>query len=378
MKIRLKKYNDKNTVYDITELVSSLTWGGTHEQASRKAEVSLLHSPFDKDFPALDINNGDILYIDEEKENLFTGRVLKKENPAKPGERSISAFDFMNLLLKSKKSYNFKNMTAEKIAEKVIKDAGLKAGSIEKTNVVIQKWIVESESAYNIILGAYQRAKKKTGKGYRLYMNGAKVCIGTLNETTGVKLTDSDSVTAATLSEDAEEIINRVYIVNDKNKKIGEVKNENSIKVFGEYSDVYKKTEDENPEKAAKELLKNPVKEIGPLEAVGDIRCVSGKSVEVTEKNTGLTGKFFITEDSHTWQNGVHTMSLKLKLDKIMEGFDEKSRKVAAGDEVCYYTEGSKKFHSDKKCGTGLVHPIKSTVNEAQKTGREKCSMCWA
>ncbi|MGN1117435.1 MAG: hypothetical protein ACI4RU_02385, partial [Acutalibacteraceae bacterium] len=110
----------------------------------------------------------------------------------------------------------------------------------------------------------------------------------------------------------------------------------------------------------------------------GDIRCVSGKSVYIEEKTSGLVGKFWITEDTHTFSGGAHTMSLKLSFDKLMEGYDGKTRKVAAPDEVCYYSTGSEKYHSERKCGTGLVMPIKSTVAEAEKTGRDKCSRCWA
>lgn len=377
MKVKLKKNTDKKSVYDITELVESLTYSGTQNQASRKIEFTLAFSPFDNEFPNIDIQNGDKIYFYDGDEKSV-GRVVKTENPSSPGVRSFMALDFMNFLLKSRKSYNFKKMTPEAITKKVLLDAGLEAGEIAKTKVNIKKWIVESESPYNIILGAYQKAHRENGKKYRLCMDGAKVCVKELGEKSGVTLTDSDSIISASLSQDAEDIINRVYITDENNKIIGKAEDKDSIKLFGVYSDVYKKEEGVNAQKAAKALLRGVKKEIGPVEAVGDSRCVSGKSVYIKEEISGLSAKCYITEDTHTYHSGTHTMTLKLSLDKIMEGYEEKGKTVAVPDAVCYYSSGSKKYHSDKKCGTGLIKPIKSTVAEAEKTGREKCGLCWS
>lgn len=315
MKVKLKKNTDKKSVYDITELISSLTYSGTQVQASRRIDFSLAFSPFDDEFPNIDIQNGDKIYFNDGDEK-FVGRVVRTENPSSPGVRSFSALDFMNLLLKSKRSYNFKNMTAEAITKKVIRDAGLEAGEIAKTKVNIKKWIIEGETPYNIILGAYQKAHRQNGKKYRICMDGVKVCVKEMNEKSGVKLTDRDSVISALISRDAENIVNRVYILDDKNKTVGKVEDKGSIKLFGLYTDTYKKEDGVNAKKAAKALLKGIKKEIGPLEAVGDIRAVSGKSIEISEEVSGLCAKCFITEDSHTYENGQHTMSLKLSLEK--------------------------------------------------------------
>jgi hypothetical protein len=377
MKIKLKKSSDPKSTYDITQLVESVTYSGTQTQASRKIEFTIAFSPLDGDFPDISVSLGDKIYFTEGAES-FVGRVTKENHPSSAGVKSFSASDFMNLLLKSKRSYNFKNTSPEKIAQKVISDAGLLAGEIYKSKINIKKWIVESESPYNIILGAYQKAHRRTGKSFRLCMDGVKICVKELSESSGVTLTSGDSIISAELTNDAEDIVNRVYIVDENNKKVGFVDDKDSIKTFGLFTDVYKKEDGVNAETAAKALLKGATKEIGPIEAVGDIRCMSGKSVLIREETSGLVGKFWITEDTHTFSGGVHTMSLKLSFEKIMEGYDEKSKKVAAPDEVCYYSTGSKKYHSDRKCGTGLVKPVKSTVAEAEKTGRDKCSMCWA
>ncbi|MGN1118396.1 MAG: hypothetical protein ACI4RU_07270, partial [Acutalibacteraceae bacterium] len=261
MKLKIRKASSE-TIYDITELCESVTFSGTQTQASRKVEFALAFSPFDENFPNISISTGDRIYFSHGDER-FVGRVTKTEHPSSPGSVSSSASDFMNLLLKSKRSYNFKNTSPEKIAERVIRDAGLSPGEIYKTGIRIKKWIVESETPYNIILGAYQKAHRVTGKSFRLCTDGAKICVRELGESSSVTLTDGDAVISAVLTEDAEDTVNRVYIVDDKNKIVGSVEDKDSIAAFGLLTEIYKKEKGVNAKEAAKTLLKGTKKEIG-------------------------------------------------------------------------------------------------------------------
>lgn len=375
--MKLRKGANRKLLYDISQLVTTVTWSGSATQASRTLEFSVIHNPFDKEFPGVEIETGDIVYFYYDKTLRFAGRVLNKSKSAKPGEVSFTAYDYMNLLLKDKVSYAFKNTTAERITQKVLYDLGIPKGKIKNTKVKIKKWLIEEETAYNVILGAYLRASKKTKVKYMPQMDGIRFCITEKGTDSGAVLRLSENITDSTVEESAEDIVNRVIIVDDKGKKIGVVKDSDSIELFGISQEIYQKEDGVNAKKAAADMITQPTRE-AKVEAVGDIRCTAGKSVRVVDSVTGLIGKFWIENDSHSFSGNTHTMSLTLAFQNLMEGNEGTgSKPIATGDCVCYYSTGGDKFHSARKCGSGLVSPIKSTVNEAVKTGRQKCSRCF-
>lgn len=349
MTIKIKKSNDKKTVYNITNLCASFDWSGTDKQVSRKLEFSVAHNPQDGDFPSVPVDVGDVAYFyNENKDCVFIGRITSAQNTSQPGVRQYVAMDYMNLLLKSKSAYRIKNKTPEWIAAKVAKDVGVKVGSIAKTKISIEKWLVESELPYNIILGAYTRAHEKNGKIYRLYMDGIKLCVSVKGESTGVKLTTKDSVTDTSVTRSTDGMINRVLIVDDTGKKIGEVKQDKSIKRFGIYQTVVKKEKGVNAHAAAKEQLQGVKQEL-TVDAIGDTRCVAGKSIKLSDAATGITGTFWITEDKHTWDNGIHKMTLKLEPERKMEEYQiqdqaataQKTKDTTSKDNGWYWPLGS-------------------------------------
>ena len=51
----------------------------------------------------------------------------------------------------------------------------------------------------------------------------------------------------------------------------------------------------------------------------GNLKCIAGNAVEVQDKATGLDGIFWIDSDTHTWENGTHTMNLELNFKNLMD-----------------------------------------------------------
>ena len=46
---------------------------------------------------------------------------------------------------------------------------------------------------------------------------------------------------------------------------------------------------------------------------------------------TGLSGKYWISSDKHTWENGSYTMELELTFDSIMNEVEASTEEEAAG-----------------------------------------------
>lgn len=55
------------------------------------------------------------------------------------------------------------------------------------------------------------------------------------------------------------------------------------------------------------------------LECVNLNEAVTGAGAVVRDSSTGLSGVVWIDADTHTWQNGVATMSLTVTLKQMMD-----------------------------------------------------------
>ncbi len=378
MKIVLKKNTNKKVTYDLTQLVTTLSWSGSKTQASRKLELGIAVSPFDKNFGGISVDLGDILYFypDKAKKAIFTGKVLSISQSAGPGEMNLSASDFMSTLLKSKVTMRFKNKSPEQIAKTILSALGVETGTIAKTKIKLKKMIFDGETAYNAIIKSYYKAAKKNKKRYKPYMDGIKFCIGESGRDSGITLKLGTNVTATSLERSAEDIVNRVIVFDENGKKVGTYREKDSEKAFGICQETVSLSGGESAKSAANAAFKGATKE-AKVDALGSFECYSGRMVKLFDDTTGLWGKFFIENDTHNIANGIHTMSLDLAFQNTMEGDETKKKKPEATDKsVCWYSESGKKYHAKKSCG-GLKKPIKTTVREAVKTGRGKCSNCW-
>jgi hypothetical protein len=132
------------------------------------------------------------------------------------------------------------------------------------------------------------------------------------------------------------------------------------------------------------------------VSAIGNVKAISGYSIEINDTATGLKGKFYITDDSHTFENGTHTMSLGLawknEMDEgaeVSEQTKENDKKKLTNSSKCYYLENATTYHSSKDCSACKgKNTKKSTVAKMKKIkiakgknkGKRKykaCSKCW-
>ncbi|ROR28361.1 hypothetical protein EDD66_105303 [Mobilisporobacter senegalensis] len=319
MKIKWVKQSD-GSVNDITDFVSTINWGGSAGQASRTLDISVLNSPFDKNISDPNINLGDRirLYYDDSR-LLIDIMVYNRERNNETGTITYSGYDDLNHLLRSNGSYNFKNVTPEMITKKICNELKIETGTIAATNVNIKSMLIDSSSYYDIILKAYTKAHKMNGKKYMPIMSGRKLYVIEKGEI--IKdfiLSDEVNILSSSYTESLDSMVNQIKIYDDKGKQIGEVKNDDWVKQFGIFQDIYTKEDGENGTKAAKNMLVG-IDKTASLQAIGNISCISGFGIAIYDSLTGLKGTFWIEQDSHSFENGNHTMNLDLTFKNIME-----------------------------------------------------------
>lgn len=383
-------------------------WSGSDEQCSRQVSFDIPSNPYDKTFHDIKIKLGDIVKLCDGKKVLFIGTVTTRERSGEIGTVTYTAMDFMHHLLRSNTTHKFKNMTAESIAKKVCHEIGIPTGKLAATKYNIPKLFFEDQCIYDIIITAYRKAKSHTGKKYMPAMAGKKVSVIIKGEDTGVVLEQGVNITGASYTDTVDDMVNRVEIYSEKGKKLGRVEKAAHVSKYGVYQNTYTKEEKVNAKNVAKGMLAGITKS-SSVEALGDIRAVSGHSIKIKDKATGLAGKFYIKSDSHTFENGTHMMQLELSLVNTMEeGADagtggkgaakkKKSGRLAgtakkqlANSAVCYYTESGTVYHSTTGCSSiknskakkrSTVIKLKSVkLKSGKNKGKRKykpCSRCW-
>lgn len=327
MKIIWTKKKD-GSEKDITNVVGSTTWSGSVEQAAREATITVLNAPNDSNITKLKLNIavGDIIKLYKGDTLLFYGEVQTSEKRDEIGTVSYKARDLLDHLLRINHKQKFKNKTPEAITKAICKKYGITTGSITATKKVIKKLIIDDSSLYDIIMTAYTKAAKSTGKKYMAYMNGKKLCVKVKGTTVSdYELDEYKNLSEASYEESIENMIDQVKIYNDKGKQVGAVKNASNIKRYGIYQSLYTKEKGVNAQTAAKNMLNGIEKKVNVSAIDGNVKCISGNAVKVYDAATGLKGLFWIQNDTHTWEGGQYTMSLELSFKNVMDKKDEES-----------------------------------------------------
>lgn len=309
-------------ISDITGTVSSVSWGGSVSQAARTAEITIPNAPDDKNIVNLSLNIGvgDTIKLYENGEEIFFGEVQTAEKLSEYGTVTYSCMDLLVHLLKSTAVYNFANTTAEDITRKVCADFKIESGEIAESKVPINKMIVDGSTIYDIIMQAYTKASRQTGKLYICRMRGSRLSVEVKgSEVQNFVLAEEYNITNSTYQETIENMVNLVKIYDTSGNQVGEVKKEEWVEKYGIYQQTYKKESGINEVTAATNMFTGIEKKVTVDGINGGIHCIAGNAVEVWDKATGLKGIFWIDSDTHTWENGTHIMNLDLNFKNLMD-----------------------------------------------------------
>jgi hypothetical protein len=290
---------------------TSLVWSGSKYNAARQLDISYPSSlPFN-------INQGNTVKLFDGDTELFSGYLFRKSRSHQSDEISLLAYEPMIYVLKSSGSYNFKSTTLGNVLTKVSADLGIPLGPIVDSSTKITLEPQLSQNCYEVIIEACREAKKKTSKIYLPKIIGDKLSLVAAGEVVkNLVLANSVNLLDSTYSETIENVINKVIIVDDKGKRIGQVTGE-GLNTWGTFQDVYEKEKKKNATDEAKKLLHGLDREAS-VEALGDVRCISGKAITIKDPSN-FKGLFYIDEDTHRWENGDYTMSLTLNFKNELE-----------------------------------------------------------
>jgi hypothetical protein len=296
-----------------------MSWGGSSSEVARKLEFKVVNAPLDKNITSLKIGLADPIYLfdDDGKTELFRGFVTDREAGSGNGEMTYTAHDLLYYALKSKATYNFSSKTAEAITKMVCDDMEIPTKDLASTGLK-QKLVVKNKSIYEIIMQAYTQAYEKSGIKYRV---NAKKGFLTVEEMGTVlceiELTEDSNITSSTYRESLNNMVNKVRIYDGEGNASGVVQNKADLK-YGVFQQTYTKEDGKDATTTAKSML-NGVEKTYELQCLNHNGAVTGSGAIIRDTTTGLKGLVWIDADTHTWENGVATMSLTVTLKQVMD-----------------------------------------------------------
>ena len=308
---------------DISHLLTSCTWSGSRLNVARKLEYSFVQDDRDPNIPVIDVDNGYTCYGYDDAGNLvFEGNIYSIERDRAKSSVRITAFDHLYVLAKSKTTRKFDNITPEDITRQVCAELGVLVGDIAETGIAVS-FIANAKTGYQIIQGAYTEAAKVTEKKYHPVMNGAKLDViekGTLIE--GYTADSAVNMEDSVYKESIENLIDQILVVDEEGNRVDYVRNDEHIKKYSMFQEVYKTDPNKDTQTEAKALLTKPERS-GYITALGDYRVKS--SYSITVKDSLFKGQFWVKADTHTFADGKHEMKLELEFENLMN--EEKTEK---------------------------------------------------
>lgn len=293
---------------DISELVGKVTWSGDKAQYARKLSFSYAHTNRDDNIAKVDVPLGSrVIMYDDAGQIKFDGVAVTQEKSEAAAELKLDCRD-MAFYLRSK-VYNTYKGTPARITEAVCREFGIPAGALYDVPGIVSVVSTGEKTIYQIIEAAYEAA----GVEIYIYMEGLAVC----TEVPGTRLaaiyTGDDSVTDAVYKSSIENLVDQVYILNKNGKFLRAVQNEADMAAYGTVREIYKAEDNKKDADAeARKLLKS-VENSGSIEVKAeDYEAVTGRSIMVMKAGSSIVGEFIIVSDSHSIENGNHTVKLGL------------------------------------------------------------------
>lgn len=313
---RLKNVT-KNT--DITPYLISADWGGDLSQAARKLSWKIAYTRKDKNFTNAKIEVGDRVElaftdgITGKSVTVFSGMTFLQSRSSASFVMDFTAYDNIVYLAKSHLTIKFVDATIQAAISQVCSALGVTPGTMHQDCQKYKVNLVEdNKSGSEIIKDCLDQATAWTGYSYHIILD-AKNCLQVVrcdDTVESYKISDTTNLLDAQHSASIEDMINQVAVLDKDGNVTGYVKNEADISKYGLLQAVYKVEDGKNTAQAAKAVLKK-IQENSSLSALGNIQCIAGHAVDVTEEQ--IKGKFLISSDSHKLSGNRHTMDLQLQ-----------------------------------------------------------------
>jgi len=302
-------------IYEISELVKSVSWKDTLNDGCSKLEFSYI----DDD---LRIQNGSVVRFRYDDADIFYGYVFK-HNQNKQKEISVTAYDQLRYC-KAKDTIVVKDDTITTLVNKMCNYFNLKKGTLTDTKYKLPVSVQDDKTWLDIIYAAISDTLTNTGNWYCLRDEFGSIAIRNLEDLTLNLILGDESFAYDYEYEKSidDEFYNQIKIVTD-NESTGKrdvyiTKDSNSIAKYGLLQYFEKLDKNANPSQAKAKTdmllqLYNREVETLDLKCLGDVQVRAGCSFFAQIEDISLNNKLIVKSVTHEFIP-IHTMSLEVMI----------------------------------------------------------------
>ncbi|WP_433943602.1 XkdQ/YqbQ family protein [Paenibacillus sp. SN-8-1] len=354
--------------YFVEDIVKSAQWSGDVAQPHRTLTLALSNTINGTD-QAMRFELGKELRFYVENGGLFRG-VIFSYSVAQDGNATVTAYDENVYLTKNEDSRRFVGMTAAGIIKEIAKAHAIPVGTIAGTGYVIPKLILRDMTLWDMAVTALTETRKQNGRKFFLYASEGKLNLREKKDgTVRWLLEDGVNIITANRSRSIEEMRTSVKVLGGDEEKKPLSASAKDVALTSKYGLMQhvERADSRLNQSQIQQLAKQRLKELGKVteevtvEALGNTNVIAGAAVYAFESMTELVGGFYVNADTHTFENGVHRMSVTLsKTDDLPkleyedpDAFEAaKKAKVAAKKKAKKTKEKAKKTTTKKKPST--------------------------
>ena len=360
--------------YDVTQLVEQVKWKGRKGSSSRTLAVTLIDDDGYKHARSgVDVEQGHQCIFSYDGVELFRG-IIMSQTKSNQKKLQFTAYDNGIYLANNKDTFCYENKTASDVFRDCCTRFGLPMGEVAKCSYKIPELTKSKTTAFDAIADALSLDFDATGIRHYVASSKGKLSLLTRRENILQWVIEvGQNITSYSYSRSIEDIKTRVKMVSKEGTTVAEKSNAELEKKIGIFQEIDQPDESLTAAQV-NDLIESIMEEKGTpertlsVEAMGIAEVISGIGVYIIIPELEISRTFYVDEDTHTFEDNKHTMSLKLNyandLAKEEKGAEDSSKDYKVGDVVQFnggyhYVSSTASNPTGSKCAAG---PAKITL----------------
>lgn len=362
--------------YDVTQLVEQVKWKGRKGSSARTLAVTLIDDDGYKHARSeIDVEQGHQCIFSYDGAELFRG-IIMSQTQTNRKRMQFTAYDNGIYLANNKDTFTYENKTASDVFRDCCTRFGLPMGEVAKCSYKIPELTKSKTTAFDAIADALSLDFDATGIRHYVASSKGKLSLLTRRENIMQWVIEvGQNITTYSYTRSIEDIKTRVKMVSKEGTAIAEKSNAGLEKRIGVFQEIDQPDESLTTAQV-NDLIASILEEKSTpertlnIEAIGIAEVISGIGVYIIIPELGLSRTFYVDEDTHTFEDNKHIMTLKLNyandLAKEEKGGAEDSggKDYKVGDIVQFnggyhYVSSTASNPTGSKCAAG---PAKITL----------------
>lgn len=323
--------------YDVTQLVETIKWKGRKGSSARTLTATLIDDDGYKHARSgIDVEKGHQCLFNYNGKELFRG-IIMTQTQTNRKKLQFTAYDNGIYLANNKDTFTYENKTASDVFRDCCTRFGLPMGEVAKCSYKIPELTKSKTTAFDAIADALSLDFDATG--IRHYVASSKGKLNLLTRRENIMqwvIEVGQNITTYSYTRSIEDIKTRVKMVSKEGTTVAEKKNAALEKRIGVFQEIDQPDESLTTAQV-NDLIASILEEKSTpertlnVEAVGIAEVISGIGVYIIIPELGLSRTFYVDEDTHTFKDNMHTMTLKLNYANDLAKEEKNSEQAAGG-----------------------------------------------